>query len=260
MPRTALLPLLLAGAASVGASLAPGDCAVVGFSVAESDFAVLLLAPLPPNTQLFVTDCGVRADGSLRTSAEGIVAFSSADGARPGAVLSRGNFSKVQRSIKLKSHDQLIVFVGSPQAPKYVCALQSYQSGGELAWQRDATDDATSALPPGLADGNSGGESALAIPAVERAASYDVHGAPYMSRGNQHMLRKLVHVAKHWVYSAGPLPRSEDFVLTMHEPAGPLPFVLCWGLVAFMGWLHHMRYIDLWQRPPLDEEDEHKRE
>lgn len=249
MLRSLLVAQMAWHAAAAAAAYEPGDCALVGYSAAKSNFAVMLLKPLPAGMQLFATNCGVRADGSLRTEQEGIAEFRSAAVTPVGTVLSRGNFSTAtQRSIKLKRHDQLIVFVGSPAAPQYVCAVHSHQSGGELAWQRGATDDATSALPPGLENG----KDALAIPRVEQSAAYDMQ----IKVGNQHSLRPLFVDAKRWVYNSEPLPTTADFSVMYHTPTGPGIYFLSWGLVALMMWAHHKRYIDLYTRPPPPEPED----
>lgn len=134
-----------------------GDCAVVGLSAdGPDDFGVLLLADFKAGTKLYVTDDGIEADGALRRN-EGIKSHTFAADVPKGTLLKLTDFADVEEgelALSTKS-DQVIVFLGSPSAPEYICALSNADG-----WQSDADSPSSSRLAPGLVDG----ETAVGLP------------------------------------------------------------------------------------------------
>ncbi|CAJ1335071.1 unnamed protein product [Effrenium voratum] len=129
-------------------ALSAGDCVVVGFQADDpDDFAILLLAAVSGGQTIYVTDNGVKADGSFRDS-EGVLQFTASGPLPVGGLLRRANFTTASGSFALSSSgDQLVVYTGTKDdRPTFLCAINFEGTG----WQSDATSAATSALPPGL--------------------------------------------------------------------------------------------------------------
>eukprot|EP00931_Biecheleriopsis_adriatica_P029082 TRINITY_DN17313_c0_g1_i2.p1 TRINITY_DN17313_c0_g1~~TRINITY_DN17313_c0_g1_i2.p1 ORF type:complete len:585 (+),score=139.34 TRINITY_DN17313_c0_g1_i2:25-1779(+) len=175
--------------ASKSTSLGPGACAVVGFSADNpDDVAVLLLVDLEDGERIYMTDNGVKNDGSLRRN-EGVLSFT-AQGITPtrGTVLRLADFATVEGSFALSSSgDQVVVFAGSPDSPIYLCALNSESSPG--AWQSSADSSSSSALPPGLQEG----VNALALDETDNAAYAGGRS------GSPEELLKAINDAANWI-------------------------------------------------------------
>ena len=95
----------------------PGDCAFVAvFADEPSQFGLLLLKDL--EDQVFVTDRGLAADGSL--NAVGSVTKSHKGQVAAGTVLKSNDFQGEGGSI---AGDHLVAYTGSPEAPTLLCAV-----------------------------------------------------------------------------------------------------------------------------------------
>ena len=131
-------------------ALSPGDLALIGYTGDNpDDFEILLLSDLPSGHTIYVTDCGVKADGSIRTG-EGNMSYTSTEDILAGSVLFHSDFGGNNVAFS-GSGDQAIVYeLDTNGNPLYLFAIQA--DGSE--WDADATSAATSALPPGLTEGS----------------------------------------------------------------------------------------------------------
>ena len=129
-------------------------------STGSEDFGILLLKQLASGASIGATDAGVDADGTffrgggggeshMRYTAVGIVPA--------GTVLHMANFTgnKLPLFTHVGNGDQVIVYEGggsclaSTSACSFLCALHVSNYG----WDSRSSAQTTSALPPGLVDG-----------------------------------------------------------------------------------------------------------
>ncbi len=170
--------------------LEPGDVAVVGLNTStwgtsspctqnQDNFAFVLLVDVEAGTEIYFTDNGVQAsDGCLRNNEGKLKWTAPAGGVEKGTIISIYTFADntcqpevfdgpgtvtdpgSATSFDLNvSGEQIIIYqddgvdINCPD--EYLFAITNNES-----WQTDATNSHTSALPPGLTDG----ENALALP------------------------------------------------------------------------------------------------
>ncbi len=138
--------------------LSSRDIAIIGFNFDNPDeLTFLLLTSITAGTEIKFTDNGVRNDGSLRTN-EGTYTWTANQNYDAGSVITVTDLGNIAFSA---SGDQIIVYQGSESNPTYLFALNSQNS----SWQSNATNSNTSALPPGLVDG----ETAIALNEIDNA-------------------------------------------------------------------------------------------
>jgi len=193
----------------------------------------------------------VTSSGALRRG-EGIAQIVLPYAIPVGTVLSKNNFSKVEGRINFGSTaDQLTVFSGTIEVPTYLCALHSSQSGGEMAWNADATDDSTTAVPPGLKHG----ETAVAIPRVKRSSVYNLvitnsvllpRPGEGPAKGKPDMLRPMSNDPKFWSEDRDyAWPTAERFQIMTKTSAPLWIWCLSWGPVVIIGVCHMTKTTDL---------------
>jgi len=155
----AILFILLSSFSSQAqTTLSPGDIAITGYNSDNPDqYMVVLLESVTAGTSISFTDNGWEAAGSFRAN-EGVATLTFTTDAPAGTEIqiegSTATFSNcvagtvaTSGSIALAAGgDQLLVYQGTQASPTFITAL-SMQSG---AWQADATNASTSALPAGL--------------------------------------------------------------------------------------------------------------
>ena len=161
------------------APFAPGDVAIVGFDAVnprdslgkllDDDFSFVTLVNLEAGDELFFTDNGARSDGTLRVG-EGILRYTAPRYVAAGTAIRRsahaadfdalsGGFRDFDLAL---SGDQILAFtVDGVGAARFLYGLNDEQSD----WQDDATSSNTSALPPGLLNG----QTAVALSEVDKA-------------------------------------------------------------------------------------------
>jgi hypothetical protein len=138
--------------------LLPGDLAIIGFNFDDPDeLSFLLLIGITAGTEIKFTDNGVKSDGSLRTG-EGTYTWTADRDYAAGSVITLTDVGNISLST---SGDQIIAYQGIDTNPTYLFALNSESRG----WQSDATSSNTSALPPGLVEG----ETAIALTEIDNA-------------------------------------------------------------------------------------------
>jgi hypothetical protein len=139
--------------------LQPGDIAIVGYNFKDPDeFSFITFADLDPGTVIYFTDCGWTSSNTFRVG-EGIVTYTVPPGGKiNGDVITFGidpgfTTAGVSGFFGLSvAGDQLLVYQGSFAAPQFIYAMNS---NGNAVWQTSATDNNTSAIPPGLIEGYS---------------------------------------------------------------------------------------------------------
>ncbi|CAE7940335.1 unnamed protein product, partial [Symbiodinium necroappetens] len=104
----------------------------------------------------FVTDNGVKSDGTFALLGEGVLRYTASSAVPAGTVLSYtgvgGDWTNESGSLNFPgAGDQAIVFNGTVDSPTFLCALQTVHD----FWFSDATSPLASALPPGLTAGSS---------------------------------------------------------------------------------------------------------
>ena len=138
-------------------TLSPGDLAIIGVNSDDSDsFKVVLLTDIEAGTEIFFTDKGVKADGSLRSN-EGIIKYTAPSALPIGSVIEytagvSGDFSSDSGSFSLSNNgDQVIAYQGTSASPSFIYAVHT----NSTEFQADATSANNSALPTGLVVGTS---------------------------------------------------------------------------------------------------------
>jgi hypothetical protein len=159
------LTLVLCGMAWGQSTLNPGDIAIISMYTDNPDtFAFVLMVDIQAGTVIRFTDAGWLGSGGFRTGAEGCWTYTAPTDLPSGTVISydtldaawtyytstimTGSFSLATAG------DQVIAFQGTDAAPTPIYALNNDTTGGN-AWQSDATNSNTSALPTGLVNGTS---------------------------------------------------------------------------------------------------------
>jgi hypothetical protein len=139
--------------------LQPGDIAIVGYNFKNPDeFTFITFVDLEPGTIIYITDCGWTSSNDFRPG-EGIVTYTvPPEGKDHGSAITFGldpgfTTTGVSGFFGLSTAgDQLIVYQGSFINPQFIYALNC---NSDAEWQSDASDNNTSALPPGLINGYS---------------------------------------------------------------------------------------------------------
>ena len=159
MRRLLALAALLVAAPALAQQ--PGDVALVGYRADNPDtFAFVALAPIDGGAEIRFTDNGWQASGSFRANEGTFVYTAPPAGLAPGDVVSVENPAGPALAA---AGDQVLVYVGTDAAPRFVYALNAE---GDAVWQDDAVDSNTSALPTGL----SNGATAVALPELDNYA------------------------------------------------------------------------------------------
>jgi Secretion system C-terminal sorting domain len=162
MKRILIMSLILSLSSGITFSqtiLQPGDIAIVGYNFKDPDeFSFITFVDLDPGTIIYFTDCGWTSSNNFRVG-EGIVTYTvPAGGKAAGSVVTFGldpgfTTAGVSGFFGLSiGGDQLLVYQGSFAAPQFIYALNN---NGGAVWQTSASDNNTSALPPGLVNGYS---------------------------------------------------------------------------------------------------------
>ena len=139
-------------------ALKAGDLAIIGFNFDNPDeLSFVLLTDITAGTEIKFTDNGVRNDGSFRTG-EGIYTWTAQQNYSAGSVVTLSDLGNIAFSSR---GDQIVIYQGSESNPAFLFALNSQGNG----FQSDATSKSTSALPPGLVEG----ETAIALNEIDNA-------------------------------------------------------------------------------------------
>lgn len=175
MRLSTVLALLLASTSFVsvnGQSLQPGDIALVGiYSDTPDAFAFVALRQLPAGTLITFTDNGWQSSGGFRAN-EQEVSWTAASAVAAGTVVTlecvdpnmtatTGTTNGALCGLSTGG-DQILAYQGSADSPVFIYAVNIEGNG----WQATATSSNTSALPPGLVNG----ETAVALPELDNYA------------------------------------------------------------------------------------------
>lgn len=197
-------------------NLGPGSIAFTSFKSDDpNSFSIVLLEDATNGTTIKFTDNGwsTASGGSLRTSEQTftwtanttyfagteIVFTGNSTGGNPGTMTaSVGTISPVgigsELLISSSQGDQILAYQGASTSPTFLAAIQF--NGG--TWEADATDDQTSALPPGLTDGT----HAVALGDVDNGA-YNVAGGEITS-GSVSTLLSNINNSSNWDTDGNP--------------------------------------------------------
>jgi MYXO-CTERM domain-containing protein len=184
-------------------ALQAGGIAFTHYEATDPDtFAFVTLAPISTGEQIKFTDNGWLNTGALRT-AEGTITWTATSDLLVGTeivvssgVVTHGSVSISGSFLLSTSGDQIIAYQGDASSPVLITAIQ--MNG---AWDANAMDTATSALPTGLVDG----DTALAIvPEVDNAA----YPCTQTTVGTAAELRSALHSPSLWLTSNASLPAS----------------------------------------------------
>jgi len=159
------LTLIICGIAWGQSTLNPGDIAIISMYTDNPDtFAFVLMVDIQAGTQIRFTDAGWLQTGGFRTGAEGCWTYTAPTDLPSGMVIGFDtldpSWSYYTSTIMTGAFslatagDQVIAFQGTDVAPTPIYALNNDTTGGN-AWQSNATNSNTSALPTGLIVGYS---------------------------------------------------------------------------------------------------------
>lgn len=166
------------------AILKPGDIAIIGMNTDGPDeIAFLALVDIPASETIYFTDRGWKSSTNQFSSGENTLTWSPPNGGLPaGSVIVlpwNGDLSN--------AGDQVIAYQGSQFNPTILAALNSE---GGAAWQSNATNTHTSALPPGLVNG---------FTAVAVAESDNIRYNCALTDGNKAELLAAIHNPANWL-------------------------------------------------------------
>jgi hypothetical protein len=123
----------------------PGDIAIIGlYSDAPDKIAFVALADIPGGTSINFTDEGWKASGGF-LSGENVLTWTAPTGGVAAGTVVSLDFSGISND-----GDQIIAFAGAYGSPTPLLAVNDEGT----AWQSDALDNYTSALPAGLTNGS----------------------------------------------------------------------------------------------------------
>lgn len=142
--------------------LSPGDVAVIGYNFKDPDqFSFIFLRDVDAGTVLNITDCGYDAPTAGFRAGEGVVTYTV-----PAGGFNAGTIVTYPDDAGFVTHgvsgffglsvdgDQLLFYQGSFTSPAFIYGLNVTGNDDNKGWQQGAVDNNTSALPPGLVDGN----------------------------------------------------------------------------------------------------------
>lgn len=150
--------LLSVSSGQAQTQLDPGDVAIVAVQTDSPDSVhIAILKDLDTGTEFFITDKGVKADGtSLCCGSEGIIKYTAPSAISAGTIirLSENNedtapFSSVDAGFQLSDTDQVIIFQVLGADTTFLAAVNMAKN----TWDADASLAAESALPKGLVNG-----------------------------------------------------------------------------------------------------------
>lgn len=158
----AAILMFTANVSKAQTTLNKGDVAVIGMQAdVTKKFSLLLLVDIDANTEFFITDSGVKTDGSFRGS-EGGLKYTAPSAQTAGTVITwedgatNTGFTAVSDAnvgtngfLLSTSGDQLILFQGTTASPSFIYAAQTNSN----VFQTDAGNSNESALPTGLTVG-----------------------------------------------------------------------------------------------------------
>ncbi|MEG0919920.1 MAG: ExeM/NucH family extracellular endonuclease [Comamonas sp.] len=196
------------GSVQAGAqtTLQAGDVAVVALRSATPDaVSLVLLRDVEAGTEIRMTDNGWLSAGKLRTG-EGVWVWTASVALKAGTTIHLSQLDKAIAQIKpavgnLKKSgsfdfagggDSVLLYQGSDTAPVFIFGLNNTTG----AWEADAADTKTSALPPGLVPGS----SALAL--VNK--TNQLYQGPLT--GTPEQLRKAIGTTSNWVADTSTVP------------------------------------------------------
>lgn len=211
----------VAQAASV---LAAGDMAIVSFrSDAPDAFAFVLLKEVEAGTVIQFTDNGWQAAGSFRAN-EGVVSWTAPAGANtPAGTVVRvsaadgtpaatvGTAARTGSFNLASGGDSLLAYQGTAVAPVFLFGVNNTTTG---AWDADASNANTSALPASLAAGS----SAVALPKKD---NYAYSGT--LTSGTAAQLRAAIATAGNWSGDDTNAPDSPNAFTVTDGGGGPGP-------------------------------------
>ncbi|MBN8589620.1 MAG: T9SS type A sorting domain-containing protein [Rhodothermia bacterium] len=145
-------------------TLAAGQLVVLGFNMDDPDqVSFMPLVDIAAGTVIKFTDNGWTSAGAFRT-AEGIITYTAPSAVTAGTIITFTNpvaspFTSSGSFLFSASGDQLLVYQGAEATPTFLFAINNEGS----AWQADATNANTSAIPTGLTNGT----NAVALPELD---------------------------------------------------------------------------------------------
>jgi len=242
LPAVLLTILVIYPVSLYAADLAPGDIAIIGINSDDPDgFSFVSLNDIGQGTVIKFTDNGVYADGSFR-STEGICTWTAADDVSSGEIRTYtspggGEFSPAGSFLLAAAGDQVIAYQGDEASPSFIYAVQT----NSTQWQADASSAQTSALPPGLTEG----ETAVAVgrdsgPTDEwDNAVYDMS----VTSGNKDEILASIGNADNWDGSNNPveLPPEGSFKIEENKAAaspGPVAWIRTMPMTCRQVWVN----------------------
>ncbi|MBL0926439.1 MAG: endonuclease [Phycisphaerales bacterium] len=190
----------LGPALSAPAALQPGDIVFIGYGATDPDqIAFVALANLAAGEVIRFTDNGWDSVANAFRTGEGGVTYTVPAGGLPaGSVVSKANpftgggwatDSGWAGTFALStSGDQVLAFQGTNASPTFIAAI----NGGNAGWS-NATSSNTSALPPGLVNGDT---------AITIAVNNGFYRTNVLNSGTPAQLRAAIGNAANWTTSA----------------------------------------------------------
>ncbi|MCS4294797.1 putative extracellular nuclease [Comamonas sp. BIGb0152] len=197
--------LLLAASvlpASAQTTLAAGEVAVVGFaSDAPDSVSLVLLRDVEAGTEIRITDNGWTSAGAFRAG-EGVLVWKASAALLAGTVVMITDADSDKRAANYGTvstagtgtfnlaagGDSLLVYQGSEASPQFLYALNNVTAG---AWDSNASNSNTSALPAGLVNGS----TAIAL-VKQNNFAYD--GSKAATEGTAQELLSAISTAANW--------------------------------------------------------------
>ena len=192
-------------------TLAAGDLVITGFNFDNPDeFSFVPLTDITTGTAINFTDDGVQSNGTFRSS-EGTFTWIATQNYSAGDIITPSVTSVAFSS----SGDQIIAYQGASSNPNFIYALNSEGSD----WQANATSANTSALPPGLING----ETAIALNESDNA----IYAGP--TNGTVDAIRAAVSDTTNWTRSNSSRFTFPSGAFTITEPADSDSVYLLFG-------------------------------
>jgi len=215
-----LLFILSISSATIGQTiLNPGDIVIISMKADNpDDFRFIPLVNLDAGTEIFFTDNGWKASTSEFRNNEGILKYTASSLITAGTNIAydaNSDFMSVSGSFSLAtSGDQILAYQGSAMTPQFIYALQCNGS----AWESDATNTNTSAVPTGLSDG---------INAVAVGEKDNIWYDCSIMSGSASDILTAVSTATNWIGdNSAYTPCTTDFTVSDMPPLGLMKILI----------------------------------
>src|SRR3954470_5088793 len=179
----------------VATVLSPGDLAIVQYNSSTTDsFTFVFARDIEAGTVVHFTDNGWLAAGGFRPGGpgEGTVTYTASTAITAGTVITLTGLNLDDAG------DQIIAYQGDPASPTILYLVDLADGNNTVAG--DATNDNTTALPPGLTLG----QNAVAVGFDNAIYAGPIHGSPPQ-------LFPLISNAANWIDGNGLPPSARYF-------------------------------------------------